>query len=188
LIVPTQVKGDGQECPSHTFLRMIKLKPNPYFYQRSLPHYQKQRCTLFVTFCKLLPDPFSDTARSLVLRHCLHDDGNRLRMHAAVVMPEHVHLLLTPLGDAEGRPYLLQEILKLIKGTSARSVNRLVGRASPVWQEESFDHVLRSDESFEEKMEYIRQNPVRRGLANRPEDYPWLWVAPCGSDTLVRRL
>jgi REP element-mobilizing transposase RayT len=167
---------------------MIKLKPNPYFYQRSLPHYQKQRCTLFVTFCKLLPDPFSDTARSLVLRHCLHDDGNRLRMHAAVVMPEHVHLLLTPLGDAEGRPYLLQEILKLIKGTSARSVNRLVGRASPVWQEESFDHVLRSDESFEEKMEYIRQNPVRRGLANRPEDYPWLWVAPCGSDTLVRRL
>jgi REP-associated tyrosine transposase len=155
---------------------MIKLRPNPYFYQRSLPHYQKQNCSLFVTFCKLLAIPFSEAARTSVLQHCLHDHGRTLRMHAAVIMPEHVHLLLTPLPDHEGRVYPLQNILKLIKGTSARSVNQLMGRAGPIWQEESFDHVLRSSESFEDKLEYIRQNPVRRGLVNRPEDYPWLWV------------
>jgi hypothetical protein len=38
--------------------------------------------------------------------------------------------------------------------------------------------VLRSDESLKEKCEYIRQNPVRRGLVKRPEDYRWLWVNP----------
>src|SRR5437667_124358 len=54
--------------------------------------------------------------------------------------------------------------------------------------EESFDHVLRSQDSLEEKLEYLRQNPVRRGLARRPEDYPWLWIDPCGADTPVRRL
>ena len=167
---------------------MIKLKPNPYFYQRSLPHYQKQSCTLFVTFCKLLSEPFSDAARTIVLQPCLHDNDTKLSMQAAIVMPEHVHLLLIPLEDGDGQPYPLKDIFKLIKGASARSLNKLTGRGGPVWQEESFDHVLRSDESFEEKMEYIRQNPVRRGLVNRPEDYPWLWVAPCGSDTLVRRL
>ncbi len=48
--------------------------------------------------------------------------------------------------------------------------------AGPVWQEESFDHVLRSEESLEEKMEYIRQNPARGGLVDRPDDYRWLWV------------
>jgi hypothetical protein len=45
-----------------------------------------------------------------------------------------------------------------------------------VWQEESFDHVLRSNESFEQKLEYIRQNPVRAGLVSRPEEYRWLWL------------
>ena len=93
---------------------MIKVTSNPYYYQRQLPHYQKQHCILFVTFCKLLPVPFSEAARSLVLRHCLHDNGKKLRMHAAVVMPEHVHLLLTPLPDPEGRVYLLMHMLKLI--------------------------------------------------------------------------
>jgi hypothetical protein len=62
------------------------------------------------------------------------------------------------------------------KGASAHSVNRMLQRSGPVWQEESFDHVLRSNESFEENLEYIRQNPVRRGLVIRPEDYRWLWV------------
>jgi hypothetical protein len=66
--------------------------------------------------------------------------------------------------------------LKALKGTSARSINKLSGVSIPVWQEESFDHVLRSQESFEEKLEYLRQNPVRGGLVNKPEDYNWLWV------------
>ena len=50
------------------------------------------------------------------------------------------------------------------------------GITSSVWEEESFDHVLRSDESWEEKREYIRQNPVRAGLVKRAEDYLWLWT------------
>ncbi len=74
--------------------------------------------------------------------------------------------------------YPLPAILKLIKGISARNVNKLLGISGPVWQKESFDHVLRGDGSFQEKLEYIRQNPVRRGLVARPEDYPWLWIAP----------
>ena len=49
-------------------------------------------------------------------------------------------------------------------------------RAGPVWEEESFDHVLRSDESLKEKCQYIRQNPVEAGLVKVPEDYRWLWV------------
>jgi hypothetical protein len=47
-------------------------------------------------------------------------------------------------------------------------------RDGPVWQEESFDHVLRTSENLKEKIEYIRQNPVRRGLVAKAEDYRWL--------------
>jgi REP element-mobilizing transposase RayT len=147
-----------------------------YDYRRMLPHYQKASRALFVTFCKLMPPPFTGEARNVILQHCRHDDGKRYLLHAAVVMPEHVHLLLSPLLDEEGWPCGLPAILKLIKGSSARSVNKLLGSGGPVWQEESFDHVLRSQESLEKKLEYIRQNPVRRGLVKRPEDYPWLWI------------
>ena len=160
-----------------------------YEYRRKLPHYQKPNRAIFVTSCKLCGEPFTAPARGLVLEHCIHEHGKRIHLHAAVVMPEHVHLLFTPLQDGEGWPHALPAILKLIKGVSARSVNRLLDRSGPVWQEESFDHVLRSTESFAEKLEYMRQNPVRRGLVERPEDYRWLWIEPssCGADTPVRR-
>ncbi len=58
------------------------------------------------------------------------------------------------------------------------SVNKLLRRPGPVWDEESLDHVPRSDESWEQKREYIPQNPVRAGLVTSPEAYPWLWLNP----------
>jgi len=141
-----------------------------------LPHYQKPGRTIFITFCKANRIPFTPGARDAILQHCLHDHTKRYDLHAAVVMPDHVHLLFSPLRDEKGWPYSLPTILKALKGTSARSINKLSGVSIPVWQEESFDHVLRSQESFEEKLEYLRQNPVRGGLVNKPEDYNWLWV------------
>ncbi len=84
-----------------------------------------------------------------------------------------------------GWTFALPEILRAIKGCSARSINKLTGEAGAVWQDESFDHVLRGDESLQETIEYIRQNPVRKGLVETPEDYQWLWVE-CGAGTLAR--
>ena len=157
--------------PKHTLERK-------YEYHRMLPHYQKAGRAVFITFCKANRIAFAPESRDVVLQHCMHDNSKRYDLHAAVVMPDHVHLLLLPLRDEKGWPYSLPIILKLLKGTSARSVNKLSGSSGPVWQEESFDHIVRSQESFEEKLEYVRQNPVRRGLVTRPEDYKWLWVEP----------
>jgi hypothetical protein len=81
-----------------------------------------------------------------------------------------------PCPTIRGWPFPLRYILKLIKGASAHGVNQLTGTGGQVWLDESFDHVLRSNESFAEKLEYIRQNPVRRGLVKTPDDYSWLWV------------
>jgi REP element-mobilizing transposase RayT len=62
-----------------------------------------------------------------------------------------------------------------IKGASAHSINKALTRRGPVWQDESFDHVLRSDEKIASKVDYICENPVRQGLVNNEDDYPWLW-------------
>ena len=156
-----------------------------YEYRRMLPHYQKANRAIFVTFCKNDSTPFSSEARDVILECCLKGNGTKFHLHAAVIMPEHVHLLLTPMQNQDGWSIGLPAILKSIKGASARSVNKLTNSAGPVWQEESFDHVLRSQESWEEKLEYIRQNPVRRDLVGRPEDYPWLWIEQSAQQMLL---
>ena len=99
----------------------------PYEYRRKLPHYQKFDRPLFVTFCKRTQEPLSPAARSLVLEHCLIGNHRTMHLHAVVIMPDHVHLLLTPIRNTEGWPFPLKDILKLIKGPAARSVNLLEG-------------------------------------------------------------
>ena len=90
-------------------------------------------------------------------------------------MPDHVHLVLTQLRDVLGNIFGLAEIMNGIKGASAHSVNKALKRHGPVWQFESFDRILRSEEIILQKVEYICQNPVRQGLVENVDDYPWLW-------------
>jgi len=88
---------------------------------------------------------------------------------AFVVMANHVHVLLRP---AVAVP--LQRITNGIKGVTARLANQILGRTGqPFWQDESFDHWVRSPAELERIRQYIEWNPVKAGLAVRPEDWPW---------------
>jgi REP element-mobilizing transposase RayT len=98
-----------------------------------------------------------------------------MKLYIAVVMPDHVHMIFMPLEDKMNEVFSFEEIVGAIKGASVHSVNKLLGRSGQIWQDESFDHVLRHGESLESKIKYVRENPVRKGLVSRPEDYPWLW-------------
>ena len=120
----------------------------------------------FVTFVTRGRKQLPGSARSAVLKELLVFAPS---IHVTVVMPEHVHAILTPPDMA------LEEMIGLVKGRSARTVNLLLGRRGTLWQSESFDHELRYDESLDQKTEYVRQNPVRRGLCATPDEYPWLW-------------
>jgi REP element-mobilizing transposase RayT len=90
-------------------------------------------------------------------------------------MPTHVHLLFTPMENDQAEPFSLSEIMKGIKGSSAYNINRLLGRRSQLWQDESFDRIMRSRE-FEHKLNYICANPVDAGLCSKPHEYRWLWT------------
>lgn len=156
---------------------VIVAKPALSTYQRNLPHIQRPGSTLFITFSTWRRWVLPESVRDVVLRHCLHHHLAKLQMHAAVVMPDHVHLLLTPLRDAAGNDFGLSEMMSGIKGASAHSVNRLLERRGHVWQDESFDHMLRSDEGVRQKAEYICANPVRAGLVSTVDEYRWMWRA-----------
>jgi REP element-mobilizing transposase RayT len=96
-------------------------------------------------------------------------------MHGVIVMPDHVHIVLTPLRDSQGSTFGMAEIMNGIKGASAHSVNNAIKRKGSVWQDESYDRILRRDESVEDVVTYVCENPIRRGLVAKVDDYPWLW-------------
>jgi len=91
-------------------------------------------------------------------------------------MPDHVHVIFTPLVNEQAKEVCsLARIMDAIKGSSAHKINKALDRKGRVWQAGSFDHVLRSSESLDEKVRYILENPGRRGLVRQWEDYPWVW-------------
>jgi REP element-mobilizing transposase RayT len=96
--------------------------------------------------------------------------GERLdhyELHAFVVKANHVHVLIHPHVDPS-------RLLKSLKGATAREANKLLGRTGePFWQKESYDHWGRDQAEFERIRVYIENNPVKAGLANVPEQYPW---------------
>jgi len=93
-----------------------------------------------------------------------HFDGQRYRLWVWCVMPNHVHALVEPLAG-----HALPDILHSWKSYTAHAINALLGREGPVWQAESFDHLVRSANAFEAQHDYILANPERAGLAD------WAW-------------
>ena len=148
--------------------------PQP-FYRRNLPHLQRDCKPHFLTFCTYQRWTLPDWARTIVMEpQCARTVDDR--SSRVVVMPDHVHMIFTPFVDLErAEVFSLARITKAIKGTSAHLINRQLGRTGRVWQEESFDRVLRVSEKLDEKIAYILDNPVRKGLVNLPKN-----IAGCG--------
>ena len=88
-------------------------------------------------------------------------------LHLYSVMPNHVHLLITP-------KLAVREITRGIKGTTAREANEVLGRpGQPFWQDESFDHWVRNEGQFWRVKRYMERNPVKARLVTKPEDWRW---------------
>ena len=93
-----------------------------------------------------------------------HFDGERYELVAWCVMPNHVHIVMRPLGTHE-----LSDILHSWKSFTAKEINRILGRSGQVWQEEYYDHLIRDEQDLHAEANYILDNPGKAGLA----DWPW---------------
>jgi REP element-mobilizing transposase RayT len=107
------------------------------------------------------------------------------QLHAFVVMPNHVHILITP-------AVVLRKITQSVKGFSARRANEVLHLTGTFWRYESYDHLVRNREEFARIQRYIEHNPVRAGLVQKEGEYRWssaalgaTWRSP--ADQEVRR-
>ncbi len=122
----------------------------------------------------------STQERALVLKALRHWDDLKWKIFSAIVLPDHVHVLAQPLPHPQGGTFNLAEILHSIKSFTAHRLTHLRGSRGSIWQDESYDRIVRDEAEFLEKWNYIRNNPVKLGLAARPEDYPWLYERNSG--------
>src|SRR6266576_5098807 len=106
-----------------------------YEYRRHLPHYQSTHKAIFLTFSTHLRWTLPPDARTMVLESCIWGNGTRFNLHGAVAMPDHVHLVLTPLYDRSAF-VRVAEIMQGIKSASAHKINRALNRSGQVWQRE----------------------------------------------------
>jgi REP-associated tyrosine transposase len=152
-----------------------------YHYRRNLPHHQWIKKVFFVTFCTHWREVLTPGSRDIILETCLVGNGKLFQLHAVVVMPDHVHMMLTPLGDEEGE-VATHEIMQRSGVYPRIGSTNIMGRKGRLWQEESFDRARREVENVRGKIEYILANPVCAGLVSSPFDYRWLWTESTGGD------
>jgi REP element-mobilizing transposase RayT len=173
------------------------------FYRRRLPHWIPDKTIVFVTWrlAGSLPPPApgiltaANTGRTPIpqrdnqLDHLrtgplwLQDSripavvtqalkyGETVRqlyaLHAWAILPNHVHAILEP-------RIALPDIMRWLKGRTSRVANRILGRTGkPFWQDESFDHWIRSGEELRKLIAHVEDNPMKAGLVEVREDWPW---------------
>ena len=100
-----------------------------------------------------------ERASAIIADALKHFNGERYKLGAWVVMPNHVHAIITPLKGFD-----LSEILHSWKSYSAHEINRLLGRTGQLWQRESYDHIVRNERALFKIEEYIDQNPAKAGI------------------------
>jgi REP element-mobilizing transposase RayT len=120
---------------------------------------------------KYLADP---RVAEMLVENLRTHERRKYQLRHWVVMPNHVHLLLTPLPLPSGKAYwTLASILHSLRSYTSLRANRLVNRRGAFWQREYYDRLIRDEEDFVAKAAYIENNPVKAGLCAKPSDWPW---------------
>lgn len=112
----------------------------------------------------LKPDP-----AKIVLEQLLDcRDKGFYKLHAFVLMPEHLHILITPSETAS-----LERALMMIKGGASYAIKKALLYSFPIWMKGYHDRWIRDSHEYRKRKQYIELNPVKARLAQAPEDYRW---------------
>jgi REP-associated tyrosine transposase len=104
----------------------------------------------------------------LLIEYLIHYRSlGKYELHEFVVMPDHLHLLLTPTD------LTLERAMQFIKGGFSHRAGQEISSSLEIWQKGFTDHRVRDWEDYEKQQNYIWMNPVKAGLCERPEDFPY---------------
>ncbi len=134
-----------------------------------LKHRTHPGCSYFVTTkCAENRSIFQtpENIKILVDTILRYRDQHAYQLHEFVVMPNHLHLLLTPHETTS-----LEKCIQFIKGASSHEIHKQRTHKLEIWQKSFHDWTIRDESDWHEKTQYIRMNPVRAKLVDKPEDW-----------------
>lgn len=109
----------------------------------------------------------------LVTNSLHYQDSKRYMLEAFCIMPNHVHLVCTPLAESEDTFYSVSAIMHAIKRHTAFHANKLLKRTGDIWHHENYDHYVRNDDELSRIIEYVLHNPISAGLVKSLEKWNW---------------
>ena len=133
-----------------------------------LKRFQQAESLHFITFSCFRRLPLLEAAQARETFEAVLEATrarHQARVYAYVLMPEHIHLLVN-----EPPRILLAQLLKSVKQVTSR---KLRGGREKFWQDRYYDCNVRGEKERSEVIRYIHRNPVKRGLVEKPEDWPW---------------
>jgi putative transposase len=130
---------------------------------------QPNRAAYFISAQTWTRTPFFRHARwaECLIETIRHYDQSCYRLHAFVVMPDHVHLLLMPLET-------LEKAVQVIKGGFSYRAHRAFDWKGEIWQPGFSDHGIRDEEDWNQHLSYIRGNPLKASLSQNSVAYPYM--------------
>jgi putative transposase len=105
---------------------------------------------------------------AMIQNELLFRDGRIYRLSSWVVMPNHIHFLMTRFENIE-----LADIMQSFKSLTAHKANRILRRKGQFWMQDYFDRYIRNAEHFAKAVAHIENNPVKAKLSKKPEDWPF---------------
>ncbi len=169
---------DGREIPQFITLHLADSMPKPVI-ERWKRELTKTKCKEAEILLQKRIERYLDqgygnaflrdkSIATIVQDSLLRYDGERYRLHSWVVMPNHLHVLLTRFKHLK-----LWEIMQSLKSYTSHKSNKVLGRMGQFWIEDYFDRSIRDGEHFRRTVRYIENNPVKARLCKKPEDWPF---------------
>ncbi len=143
--------------------------------RRHLPHIETDGATYFITFTLregVTVDLTTPPVAAIITGALCYFAGSRYLLYDYTIMPDHAHAIIKPLTEESGRNSL-RKIMHSIKSWTATRINECVGHTGHLWQDESWDRIIRGRADYEETAHYIWNNPMERGLVDDPAKWPW---------------
>ena len=146
--------------------------------KRTLPHFELPGSVYFITFRTYNFLILSDNEKDILLSNIHHYHSKLYKLYSFVIMPDHVHLLLQPLETKDNKYYSLSSILHSIKGFASKQILKLNSNIPNrrVFHTEYFDRIMRNELEYNEKLIYVLNNPVKKGLVENGFDYKWFYI------------
>jgi putative DNA methylase len=169
---------DGQAIPQFITLRLFDSVPDAvlqrWAQELDLVNSKTDQIILQRRIEKYLDQGYGEafmkirSVAGMVQNELLSYAGQRYRLSSWVVMPNHIHFLMTRSEDIE-----LADVMQSFKSLTAHKANKILRRKGKFWMEDYFDRYIRNADHFARAIRYIENNPVKARLCKKPQDWPF---------------